>query len=134
MSRVNRPPISLSRVSKFMTGKANKVAVVVGTVTNDERLLTVPKINVCALHFTETARARITQNGGQCLTFDQLAIQAPTGSNTILLRGRRTARKAVRYFGAPGTPGSKTRPRMISYKSRKMERGRGRRESCGFKV
>ena len=43
---------------------------------------------VCALKFTETARARIVKAGGECLTFDQLALQAPLGQvleNVFLL-------------------------------------------------
>ena len=34
------------------------------------RLLNVPKLNVCALRFTETARKRILAAGGKTLTFD----------------------------------------------------------------
>jgi ribosomal protein L18E len=44
--------------------------VIVGTVTDDKRLLTVPKLTIAALKFTETARARITKAGGKCLTLD----------------------------------------------------------------
>jgi len=37
------------------------------------------------------------------LTFDQLALLAPTGANTVLLRGPKNAREAVKHFGkAPG--------------------------------
>lgn len=45
----------------------------------------------------------LLQAGGECLTFDQLALLAPTGANTILLRGPKNAREAVKHFGrAPG--------------------------------
>lgn len=37
----------------------DKIAVIVGTVTDDVRLFDVPKLRVVALRFTETARARI---------------------------------------------------------------------------
>lgn len=37
----------------------DKIAVQVGTITDDPRLFEVPKLRVCALRFTETARARI---------------------------------------------------------------------------
>ena len=44
-----------------------------------------------------------SQAGGECLTFDQLALLAPTGANTVLLRGPKNAREAVKHFGkAPG--------------------------------
>lgn len=37
------------------------------------------------------------------MTFDQLALLAPTGANTCLLRGPKNAREAVKHFGrAPG--------------------------------
>lgn len=54
----------------------------VGTVTDDIRLLDVPKMSVAALKFTETARARITKAGGKCLTLDELVMQAPTGTSS----------------------------------------------------
>lgn len=34
------------------------------------RIVNVPKLNVCALRFTETARKRIVAAGGKVLTFD----------------------------------------------------------------
>lgn len=42
-----------------MKGKEGKVAVVVGTITDDDRLLEVPALKVAATKFTRTARARI---------------------------------------------------------------------------
>merc|ERR1711920_493612 len=77
--------------------------------------------------FTNTARARIEKAGGECLTFDQLAMRAPTGKGCVLLRGAVKARVVNRYFGkAPGVPGSKTRPYVrkasnLKRKSRKVE-------------
>eukprot|EP00959_Pyramimonas_sp_CCMP1952_P056620 1182531-Pyramimonas_sp.AAC.1 len=38
MSRINRPPLSLSKLAKFMAGKESKIAVLVGTITDDTRL------------------------------------------------------------------------------------------------
>ncbi len=61
----------------------DKVAVLVGTITDDVRLYEVPALKVCALRVTETARARILKAGGEILTFDQLALKAPTGSDTV---------------------------------------------------
>ena len=93
MSRTNRPPLSLSALARFMREKDDKIAVLVGTITDDPRMLTVPKMTVCALRFTETARARIVKAGGECLTFDQLALQAPLGQGTVgpsCFRPRRT--------------------------------------------
>ena len=79
-SRTNRPPLSLSKIIKHLGKKQDRVAVCVGTVTDDERVLDMPKLNVAALRFTEAARARITKAGGKCLTLDELVMQAPTGT------------------------------------------------------
>jgi len=85
-----------------------RIAVIVGTVVDDKRLFKVPKLTVrpcrhallsivllitsfcsqvCALRVTSGARARILKAGGEILTFDQLALKAPTGKNTVLLQG-----------------------------------------------
>lgn len=130
-------PMSLRKVTKLMQKKDGKIAVVVGAVTDDVRLLEVPKLSVCALKFTETARARILKAGGECLTFDQLVLRSPVGSGTVLLRASIKARTALRYMGkAPGTPNSTTRPRMgagAKRRGRKFEMARGRRKSRGFR-
>merc|ERR1711934_1251441 len=93
-------------VRKMKGDRAEKIAVIVGTITNDSRIFEVPKLKVCASHVTEKARERILKAGGEILTFDQLALAAPTGKNTVLLQGRRKARTANKHFGAPGKPNS----------------------------
>merc|ERR1719156_434799 len=112
--------MSMSKLAGLMENKDGKTAVVVSPVTDDKRLTEVPKLSVCALRFTEAARARITKNGGECLTFDQLALRSPLGKGTVLLRAKTKAREAERYFGrAPGVPGSHTKQRVRS-KGRKF--------------
>lgn len=66
MSRINRAPLSLSRLARHMKKPTREgmIAVVVGTITNDVRLYKVPKLSVAALHVTEKARARILAAGG----------------------------------------------------------------------
>ena len=84
MSKINRPPLSIARLARNMkkAGNADKIAVCVGTITNDirytaqtfmeERLVTIftirifeiPKMTVCALRVTEKARERILKAGG----------------------------------------------------------------------
>ena len=116
-----------------MKGKsADQIAVVVGDVLNDTRLLEVPALKIAALKFSDTARARIVKAGGEAITFDELAKRRPTGKNTVLLRGKKNNREVVKHFGAAGTPGSHTKP-YIRSKGRKFERARGRRASCGYK-
>ena len=97
--QINRPPVSLSRVKGQIRDQEGKTVVVVGTVTDDNRLLEVPKVTIAALRFTATARSRIIAAGGEALTLDQLALRAPTGSNTLLLRGPKNAREAFKHFG-----------------------------------
>merc|ERR1712054_176910 len=139
MSRHNRPPLSLSKLAKFMRKQEGKMAVIVGTVTDDVRMLECPKgLKLCALRVTETARARVLANGGEIITFDQLAQLFPSGSGCMLLRGPRFARESARHWaghrgGATGTPGSTAAPYVRS-KGRKFEKARGRRASRGFKV
>ena len=132
MSRVNRPPMSLSKMTKLMANKQGKIAVIVGTVTDDERLLDVPKLTVCALKVTASARARIVKAGGEVITFDQLALRSPLGKGTVLLRGPKNSREAVKHFGKPGAPRSGVKPYVRS-KGRKFEKARGRRSSRGYK-
>ena len=137
MSRINRPPVSISRIiAKTATESAKKAyegktVAVVGTITDDNRLHEVPKISVAALRFTSTARARIEKAGGECLTFDQLAMRAPTGSNVVLIRGPKNSREAFKHFGMG--PHKHKKP-YVESKGRKFEKGRGRRRSKGFKV
>ncbi|KAF5002633.1 hypothetical protein FDECE_10564 [Fusarium decemcellulare] len=132
MSKINRPPVSLSRIVANINKEGEKrTVVVVGTVTDDNRLLQFPKTSIAALRFTATARARILAAGGEAITLDQLALRAPTGSNTLILRGPKNAREAVKHFGFG--PHKHKKPQIQS-KGRKFERARGRRRSRGFKV
>jgi len=132
MSKMNRPLVNLSRVAKLAAGKNDKIIVVVATVSGDARIEKLGKFTIAALKFTESARAQILKAGGEAITLDQLALRTPTGANTLLIRGPKNARLAVKHFGVPGTPGSKTRPK-VQAQGRKFERARGRRSSCGYK-
>lgn len=126
MSNTSRPAVSLANVADAVKNHpqaAAQTVVVVASVTDDVRLLTVPQgLRVAALRFTKTARARILKAGGECLTLDQLALRAPTGANTVLIRGMKINRAAVKHFGH----GKGVVPRVRS-KGRKFERARGRR-------
>lgn len=69
LSRINRPPLSLARLARNLKrdGNSAKLAVCVGTVTNDLRIFDVPKMTICALRVTEKARERILKAGGSSL-------------------------------------------------------------------
>eukprot|EP01067_Filipodium_phascolosomae_P005405 Filipodium_phascolosomae@DN348_c0_g1_i1.p1 len=127
-SRQNRQPLSLSRLKRLVL-KQQKVAAIVGTVTDDLRVLEVPKMTVCALNFTTNARTRIMQAGGECMSFDQLALRHPTGEGVMLLRG--PPKKNPHFGKAPGTPHSIAKAYTPH---RRAEKARGRRSSCGYKV
>merc|ERR1719295_2456636 len=116
MSSTNRAPLSLARIVRNLKKDA----------ANPD------KITVCALHVTEKARDRILKAGGEIITFDQLALRAPLGQNTMLLQGPRKQREATKHFGAPGLPNSNAKP-LVRSKGRKFERARGRRASRGYK-
>ncbi|CCW69880.1 unnamed protein product [Phytomonas sp. Hart1] len=137
-SRSNRAPVSVSRIAVVMKRKCNflekskkaPIAVVVGDILDDVRMARIPALRVCALRFSKNARQSITAAGGECLTFDQLAMIAPTGKNTFLLRGRKTGRESYRHFGAAGVPGSHAKPHCTN---RGKETKRGRRPGCSYK-
>jgi len=135
MSGMNRPPLSIARIARNLAkekANADKIVVVVGTVTNDLRIFDVPKMTLCALKVTEKARDRVLKAGGEIITFDQLALRAPTGKGTFLIQGPRKQREANKKFGAAGRPGSHVKP-LVRSKGRKFERARGRRASRGYK-
>merc|ERR1719337_363395 len=121
-SGTTRYPMSVSRLVKVANSeeKRSKTLVVVGNVLNDERLIVVPKMNVCALRFTTAARERITAAGGRCMTFDQLAKESPKGQGTWLLRGHRS-REAMRHFGSPARDGAKPFAKGSHEKKRKIK-------------
>nr|ADD38370.1 60S ribosomal protein L18 [Lepeophtheirus salmonis] len=136
MSRIYKAPLSIARIIRMMKkeGREGKTVVCVGTVTNDVRIREIPKLTICALRVTDGARKRILSNGGRVMTFDELALEHPTGKGTVMLQGPRKAREAEKHFGkAPGVPDSHTKPYVRS-KGRKFEKARGRRASRGYKV
>ena len=127
---IHRPVMSLTKVARFSKKALAKndklIVVVVGNVTDDQRTAVPAGLQLCALRVSEPLRARIAAAGGKVLTFDQLALVSPRGANTVLIRGKKTARVANRYFGVPGAKGSHVRPRVIS-KGRKSENAKGRK-------
>ena len=137
-SRNNRAPISLSRIATVMKRKTvwndkktkAPIAVIVGDVLDDIRMVKIPAIRVCAMRFSKSARARIAGAGGECITFDQLAMTAPTGKNTFLMRGRKSGRETHKHFGGAGVPGSHAKPHVSS---RGAEIARGRRNGRAYK-
>jgi len=133
-SNTNKPQLSIKSLTKYagMEKNAGKTMVVVGPVTDDVRVLEVPKLSVCALRFSNTARARIVAAGGECLTFDEFALRDPLGESAMMLKGSVTHRESAKHFGAPGVSHSHVKP-FVRAKGRKFEKARGRRPSRGYK-
>ena len=113
-SRTSRPPVSMSRIIRNVKD-SKKIAVVVGTVTDDQRVLDMPKVDIAAMRFTESARARITAAGGSCITLDQLVMKCPSGTGTLMLRGP-WEREARRHFGKARGAGGHAKPYTRSRK------------------
>uniref|UniRef100_A0A2K6LJG1 Large ribosomal subunit protein uL15/eL18 domain-containing protein n=1 Tax=Rhinopithecus bieti TaxID=61621 RepID=A0A2K6LJG1_RHIBE len=106
-----------------LPGRENKMAVVVGAIMDDARVQEVLKLKVCALRLTR----------GKIITFDQLALDSPKGSGTIVLSGSLKSQEVYRHFGkAPGTAHSHPKPYVRS-KGRKFERTRGQLASRDHK-
>nr|UXY87951.1 60S ribosomal protein L18 [Cryptomonas curvata] len=98
MSKKNQAVISLSRLIRLALKSVSKVIVIVGKVLNDDRLIEIPKLSICALEVTNSAKKRIIAAGGSIITFDQLASENPKGKNTILIRGPRYQKKINKFF------------------------------------
>lgn len=64
---------------------SDRTVVVVASVTDDVRIKDIPSLNVAALHFTESARARIIKAGGSCQTIDELILKSPTGTLSLFV-------------------------------------------------
>jgi len=116
--------VALSKLVKHLGTRKQRTAVVVGTVTDDMRLLELPTLEIAALRFTEAARARVTKAGGTCLTIDELIMKSPSGANTLLLRGP-TMREAKRHFTGGSGAGIKGKHIKPYTRSRYSERNPG---------
>jgi large subunit ribosomal protein L18e len=95
MSRTNQSTISLTRLIRLSLNNLTKTIVVVGKVLNDDRVINIPKITICALRITNSTKKRIIAAGGTIIRFDQLAVCNPMGKNTILIRGARCVKKRL---------------------------------------
>ncbi|CAD8171251.1 unnamed protein product [Paramecium octaurelia] len=120
LTRTDKYPISISRLVKLINTAKDKTRtlVVVGTVTDDIRLLNVPKINVCALGFTETARKRILVAGQrtQLLISQHNKIQLVLRINMNFqeqehfIKRSKSQRNFKTLWRAAGLPGSHAKP------------------------
>ncbi|KAI4372286.1 hypothetical protein MLD38_010533 [Melastoma candidum] len=108
MSKINKPPMSLSRLIRYMQGKEDKIAMLVGKFTDDKRGHDIPTLKVAALRFTETARARIEKAG---------LFRMPSNSSPW----------SVQRMPALGVPQSHTKPYVVRSKGQKVEKARGSR-------
>mmetsp|Transcript_34373 Transcript_34373/g.75031 ORF Transcript_34373/g.75031 Transcript_34373/m.75031 type:complete len:132 (-) Transcript_34373:109-504(-) len=123
-SNSNRPAIKLENLVKHMKGRVAKTAVTVSAVVDDDKnFFTCPKLTVVALRFSESARRKILEAQGECLTLDQLVQRDPLGKNCVLLRGKMFQKRHT-YFGKkPGQKGSTTKQRGTMGLTHKVTRG-----------
>lgn len=72
MSRINRPPLSVSRLSRHMkkAGREGKIAVVVGTLTDDPRIFKIPRLTVGSFFITPVVQLFIAIFLGVCPTYN----------------------------------------------------------------
>lgn len=70
MSKINRPVMSLARLIRQMKAevRADKIAVVVGTISNDLRVFEVPKIKVS----TKRLNSQLGEGLENCPRFPEL--------------------------------------------------------------
>jgi large subunit ribosomal protein L18e len=111
-----------------MKGK-KEIAVIVGPVTDDNRngYEISNGIRVCALRYTASAHHRINNACGKCMSFDQLALISPTGSNCLLIRGRKNSREVFKHFRKSSNSNNKHVRPYVRHFGRKFEKARGRR-------
>jgi len=93
MSRNNQSSISLSRLISLSLKHTEKLIIIVGKVLNDDRILKIPNIRICALKTSVCVRKRIIAAGGEVFTLDKLPILSPIGKKVLLLRGPKKAKK-----------------------------------------
>ena len=104
MSGNNRPPIGLARVARYMRGdeKKGKIAVVVGKVTDDARLLKCTKVDCMRIDLHRRSPCTYSEGWWRMPYLRPTCIEGTKGNNTVLLRGRLKARKSYRYFAGMG--------------------------------
>jgi large subunit ribosomal protein L18e len=112
MSNKDRPAVRVSEIVKALDGDSDKVAVVVGKVLDDERMVTLPPMRIVALQWSNSVQEKLERGSGSFFTLDQLFKICPDLNNMCLIQGDRMKRKSARYWGkSPGQKGSDTLPR-----------------------
>jgi Ribosomal protein 60S L18 and 50S L18e len=83
-----------------------KIAVLVGTITDDKRLYELPKLRVVALRFTETARARILKVSPQLCMWRFLRLSRATQQSSSWADS--SASRQISLCACPGSVSSST--------------------------
>lgn len=112
MSGSNRQPVKISKVVEELNGSLDKVAVIVGKVLDDDRMIELPPVKIIALQWSKGVQEKVEKYNGSIATLDQLFKLVPYMDDICLMEGDRNARKSARFWGpAPGEKGSTTYPR-----------------------
>ena len=111
-SNRNRPPMKVSKIVELVKDNG-KVALLVGKVLDDERVMKIPAVTIVALSWSKSVQKKIEACGGSIHTLDQFIKIAGSLENIELVKGDAEARLATKYFGpAPGEKNSTTFPRQ----------------------
>eukprot|EP00917_Polyrhabdina_sp_WS-2016_P019675 GHVP01041992.1.p2 GENE.GHVP01041992.1~~GHVP01041992.1.p2 ORF type:complete len:214 (+),score=38.31 GHVP01041992.1:1365-2006(+) len=153
-TRLNKGCVSLGRIQRqyesiednnTTNSKMNDIIVIPGTVVDDERIHRIRTMRICALKFTKSSRKRIEEVGGECLTFDKLALENPNGKNCHIIKANIKGRLNSKRFGYAGKRDgviakvadkkSYKKTEKPSSKNKKVSFFRGaNNSSCGKKV
>jgi large subunit ribosomal protein L18e len=114
-SNTGRPPVTLKRLVEMTEPCHHKLAVVVGKVIGDDRVVEIPhRINVACLAVSDSARKKIEKYGGSVHTLDEIFKLAPTPEAMVLFSGPTKGRRVHKYFGRARNKQSPAFPRILS--------------------
>jgi large subunit ribosomal protein L18e len=118
-----RQPVKISMLlqnKQVIDGE--KTAVVVAKLLDDDEIMTMPKLNVVALSWSQGAKQKILANGGSLHTIDEFIKVAGSIDKIELVAQDPNHRNAAKHWGAaPGEKNSVAYP-YANHKCQKHER------------
>lgn len=111
MSNTARHPVKITRLADEHAKNPENILVVVAKVLDDNTVFVLPKMRICCLDISLSAKVKIEKFGGEVYTVDRLFEESDGLKDITLVKGDMTARKCYKYFGAAGEKGSLTYPR-----------------------
>lgn len=112
MSKADRQPVKISKIVEELDGSLDKVAVIVGKVLDDDRMIELPPVRIVALQWSKGVKEKVEKYNGSIVTLDQLFKLCQNMDDICLIAGDKFARKSTKFWGpAPGERNSTTYPR-----------------------